>query len=123
MLLAQLITKILSHVHPCRCNEKADLFSYGVLLWEMITQEPPRRGHLRDLKVRSCTKHTMCPAQLSYLQTVAAARIMQYGLCSLEQVSMATIFLSAVWNHARLRSLSAGLLLLSYSKDEALQAA
>ncbi|KAL0053929.1 hypothetical protein WJX82_001314 [Trebouxia sp. C0006] len=34
-----------------RCNEKADIFSYGVVLWEIITQEPPRRGHLRDLKV------------------------------------------------------------------------
>ncbi len=63
MLLARLITEILSHVHPCRCNEKADIFSYGVVLWEIITQEPPRRGHLRDLKVRSCSQHTMCPAQ------------------------------------------------------------
>jgi len=50
-------------VHPCRCNEKADIFSYGVVLWEIITQEPPRRGHLRDLEVCSCTVHTMPPAQ------------------------------------------------------------
>lgn len=34
-----------------RCNEKADIFSYGVLLWEIITQEAPRRGHLLDFKV------------------------------------------------------------------------
>lgn len=73
----------------------------------------------------AAAQNTQCvlPKKLSYLQAVAAARIMQHGLCSLEQVSMATIFLSTVWNHARLLSLSAGLLLLSYRKDEALQAA
>ena len=37
----------------CRCDEKADIFSYGVVLWELITQEHARRGQLRDLKVMS----------------------------------------------------------------------
>ncbi len=73
----------------------------------------------------AAAQNTQCilPKKLSYLQAVAAACIMQHGLCSLEQVSMATIYLSSVWIHARLLSMSAGLLLLSYSKDEALQAA
>jgi len=35
----------------CRCNEKADIFSYGVVLWEIITQETPQRGTLRDIRV------------------------------------------------------------------------
>jgi len=35
----------------CRCDEKADIFSYGVVLWELITQEHPRRGRLRELQV------------------------------------------------------------------------
>jgi len=34
-----------------RCNEKADIFSYGIVLWEIITQETPQRGTLRDIKV------------------------------------------------------------------------
>lgn len=37
----------------CRCDEKADIFSYGIVLWEIITQEAPLRGYLRDIKVRS----------------------------------------------------------------------
>ena len=42
----------------CRCDEKADIFSYGVLLWELITQQHPRRGCLRDLQVLSSSiKH------------------------------------------------------------------
>jgi hypothetical protein len=36
-----------------RCNEKADIFSYGIVLWEIITQETPQRGTLRDIQV--CT--------------------------------------------------------------------
>ena len=35
----------------CRCNEKADIFSYGIVLWEIITQETPQRGTLRDIHV------------------------------------------------------------------------
>ncbi len=34
-----------------RCNEKADIFSYGIVLWEIITQETPQRGTLRDIQV------------------------------------------------------------------------
>ncbi len=33
-----------------RCSEKVDLFSYGVILWELITGEPPARGRLRNLR-------------------------------------------------------------------------
>ena len=28
-----------------------DIFSYGVVLWELVTQEIPRRGFLRDVEV------------------------------------------------------------------------
>ena len=35
----------------CRCDERADIFSYGVVLWELITQEQARRGHLREFQV------------------------------------------------------------------------
>ncbi len=40
-----------SSAHTCRCDEKADIFSYGVVLWELITQQHPRRGCLRDFQV------------------------------------------------------------------------
>ena len=30
---------------------QADIFSYGVILWEVVTHEQPSRGNLRDCKV------------------------------------------------------------------------
>lgn len=43
-------------VDMCRSDQRADIFSYGVLLWELITQETPQRGNLRDLQVRTLSK-------------------------------------------------------------------
>lgn len=40
---------------PCRSDQRADIFSYGVVLWELITQERPERGALRDFKVNMVT--------------------------------------------------------------------
>ncbi len=50
------VTGTFSHAAPelllgvRRVNEKADCFSYGVVLWEIATQERPLRGQLRDLR-------------------------------------------------------------------------
>ncbi|KAL0038677.1 hypothetical protein WJX79_002702 [Trebouxia sp. C0005] len=33
------------------CTDKVDMFSFGVVLWEIITQETPRRGFLRKTSV------------------------------------------------------------------------
>lgn len=30
---------------------QADVFSYGVLLWELVTKEVPQRGHMRNVDV------------------------------------------------------------------------
>ena len=38
-----------------RCTEKVDMFSYGVILWELCAQERPSRGQLRALQ---CATHT-----------------------------------------------------------------
>ena len=35
-----------------------DVFSYGVLLWELVTKELPQRGQLRDVRVpEECVPH------------------------------------------------------------------
>ena len=31
---------------------QVDMYSFGVILWELITTEVPRRGRLRGIKVR-----------------------------------------------------------------------
>ena len=33
-----------------RCSEKVDIFSYGVVLWELCTGESPVRGRLRPVR-------------------------------------------------------------------------
>ena len=40
-------------VRVYRSDHRADIFSYGVVLWELITQEHPMRGEMRDLQVSS----------------------------------------------------------------------
>lgn len=45
-----------------RCREAADIYSFGVVLWEIITQETPQRGNLRDLEVPD-----ECPQEIADL--------------------------------------------------------
>lgn len=33
-----------------RCSEKVDIYSFGVVLWELATAERPQRGQLRELR-------------------------------------------------------------------------
>ena len=46
------------HYLCCNCTSvQADVFSYGVILWELVTHEQPMRGSLRDCKVpQECPK-------------------------------------------------------------------
>lgn len=57
-----------------RCDERADVFSLGVVLWELITQEPPRRGMLRDIMVPEECPAAVNEILLSCLDQEAARR-------------------------------------------------
>ena len=46
-----------------RCTEKVDVYSWGVVLWEVCTGEAPVRGDMRALRVPE-----ECPAFVAQLQ-------------------------------------------------------
>ena len=45
-----------------RCTDRADIYSYGIVLWEICTGETPIRGQLRDIRVPE-----ECPAEVRAL--------------------------------------------------------
>ncbi|KAL0039658.1 hypothetical protein WJX77_004541 [Trebouxia sp. C0004] len=44
------------------CNEKVDVYSFGVIMWEVVSHEQPARGRMRNLKVPQ-----ECPAEINDL--------------------------------------------------------
>lgn len=45
-----------------KCTEKVDMYSFGVVLWEIVTGELPQRGRLREVKVPE-----ECPLEIKML--------------------------------------------------------
>ena len=37
-----------------KCTEKVDIWSYGIVLWELCTVEQPERGRNRPVRCTSC---------------------------------------------------------------------
>jgi serine/threonine protein kinase len=33
-----------------KCSNKVDIYSFGVILWELVTGESPQRGRMRSVK-------------------------------------------------------------------------
>jgi serine/threonine protein kinase len=50
------------------CTLAVDIFSYGVLLWEIITGSRPVRGHMRSIQVPA-----ECPRDAADLMTACCA--------------------------------------------------
>ena len=56
-----------------RCTEKADIYSYGIVLWEICSGLAPERGRLRDLRqARRCCR-CYCRPMLPLPPPAAAA--------------------------------------------------
>lgn len=46
----QVILDCLQVLMGAACTDKADIFSYGVMLWEIVTGQQPKRGQLRECR-------------------------------------------------------------------------
>ena len=57
------------------CSEKVDVWSYAVLLWEMLTQEKPYSVRLGYHECMSYCFQNFCHALLSYLNIIRATLI------------------------------------------------
>ena len=48
-----------------RCSDKVDIYSFGVVLWELATCERPQRGAMRDVRWVSPSCSAQCPLCLA----------------------------------------------------------
>ena len=89
-------------MHDCQsfcyvnCLLQVDIYSYGVLLWEIVTQEVPSRGQLRDFKVpEECPQavadlHDACLQQDPSLRPSVSEAIVQLQQASNSAKSLDT---------------------------------
>lgn len=49
-VLAARLLLLLQVLIGAPCSNKVDMYSFGVIMWELITGEQPRRGMLRDIR-------------------------------------------------------------------------
>jgi serine/threonine protein kinase len=38
-----------------KCSNKVDIYSFGVILWELVTGESPQRGRMRSIRWGTCS--------------------------------------------------------------------
>lgn len=70
---------------------QVDVFSYGVLLWELVTKELPQRGHMRDVRVpKECV-----PLYYKDLEIINILPACTFGRWRLQTARGATIVMHA----------------------------